>query len=445
MNASHQSMRNAQGYGRIRGSLLLLIFLVTVGLAAVCRGATSAAPITPSAPIAFGTLQTEGEHAAEEYAGGVRIAMMEIFWDRYEPDKGRFSAAYAAEQRQRLARLKAIGFRVTLALGAYDPPPWLAREPNAKFVNQNGAVSADLNYVFNQKMRGYFERYLARVDADLGLENFWAIRITSGGNAELLYPGGGAYWAFDGNAQNGPDRPADLPRCPFPGWKPGQPGLSTAQVRRWADWYVLCLALTADWQMRALDHLGFTGWRQILTPGSGARPSVYEDAVNHRLPDGIVGVGAVWHKLYEFLPDKRRAVVYVSSVADLSGHDDVTQPEDGQAALADPVANNWSATRWLVRIAHEYGLPVGGENPGYNAPPSLNAHYVDSSPSGMMARSLAQAEAGRFQCFYWAHSDRLWDGTKPFSEFASAIATANATANDRKGRRHLPAALSHAR
>lgn len=400
--------------------LTLLIFLSIARLSDACWGATST-----SAPIAFGTLQTEGEHAADEYAGGVRVAMMEIFWDRYEPAKGRFNASYAAEQRRRLAMLRAIGFRVTLALGTYNPPPWLASEPNAKFVNQNGVVSAELNYVFNRKMRDYFERYLARVNADLGLKNFWAIRITSGGNPELLYPGGGSYWAFDVNAQNGPNRPADLPPCPFPTWKPGRPGLSAAQVRRWADWYVLCLALTADWQRRALDHLGFTGWRQILTPGSGARPSVYDAAIAQGLPDGIIGVGAVWHKLYQFLPDKQRTVVYVSSVADRSGNDDVTQPEDKKVAIADPVANNWSATRWLVRIAQEYQMPVGGENPGYNAPPSLNVHYVDPSPSGMMARSLAQAQAGRFQCFYWAHSNRLWDGTKPFSDYAAAIAAAN--------------------
>ena len=415
----HPPTLKPPGRARLRAGLrLALLLLLTVP-------AGRAVSAAPAAPILFGTLQTDDAHAAQEYAGGVRVAMMEIFWDRYEPEPGRFNAAYGEQQRRRLQTLQALGFRVTLALGTYDPPSWLAREPGAKFVNQNGAESNDLNFVFNRRMRGYLERYLARVNADLGLKNFWAVRITSGGNAELLYPGGGSYWAFDANAQNGPDRPADLPRCPFPGWKPGQTSLSAAQVRQWADWYVRCLALTADWQMRVLARLGFRGWRQILTPGSGARPSTYDAAIAHALPDGIVGVGAVWQAVYGELPDKQRTVVYVSSVADRSGGDDVTQPEDSKVALADPIADHWSATRWLVRVAREYGLPVGGENPGYDAPPSLNAHYVDRSPAGMLARSFAQAKAGGFQCFYWAHSGRLWDGTKPFADYAAAIAAAN--------------------
>lgn len=391
------------------------LLLAAVGMAGCCRGA----------PVAFGTLQTNEAHAAQEYAGGARLAMMEIFWDRYEPGRGDFNAAYADEQRRRLARLRAAGFRVTLALGTYNPPPWLAREPDARFMDQNGSKSRDLNFVFNQKMRAFFERYLARVDADLGLENFWAVRITSGGNGELLYPEGGTYWAFDANAQNGPDRPAGLPPCPFPGWKPGEGGLSASQTRRWADWYVRCLALTADWQMRALGRLGFRGWYQILTPGSGVRPSGYDAAVRRGLPDGLLGVGAAWGKVYAFLPNRHRAVVYISSVADRSGNDDVPQPGDARVALTDPAADRWSATRWQVRIAVGLHMPVGGENPGFNAPPALNAHYTDAGPGGMMARALAQATAGRFQCFFWAHSERLWDGTVPFSRYAAAIAAAN--------------------
>ena len=405
--------------------LMSFLYLLAAGGFGFNHFACAADSASLVAPIAFGTLQTDSAHAAEEYAGGVRIAMMELSWSRYEPRKGDFDAPYAAAQRHHLEQFKTMGFQVTLALGAHAPPRWLSAEPNATFVDQSGTPSKDLNYVFNAKMRGFLERYLARIDADLGLKNFWAVRLTSGGNAELLYPDGGTYWAFDANAQNGPGRPADMPRCPYPGWKPGRPGLTPAQVREWADWYVRSLALTAGWQMRAIDRLGFTGWYQILTPGSGARPSAYEDAINHRLPNGLIGVGAVWHRIYEFLPRKERAVVYISSVADRSGRDDVTQPGDDAVALSDPVANAWSATRWQVRIAHEYNMRVGGENPGYNAPPVHNAHYVDESPSGMLARSFAQAQAGRFQCFYWAHSARLWDGTKPFASYAAAIAAAH--------------------
>ena len=409
--------------------LALLVFAAVTSLTTFCHAAPPIDQLTSAAPIVFGTLQTDSTHAAEEYAAGERTAMMEIFWDRYEPASGQFNTTYAVQQQAHLKMLKALGFEVTLALGTAAPPPWLAKEPNAQFIEQNGAVSRDLNYVFNRKMRGYFLRYLKRIDAGLGLKNFWAIRITSIGNGELLYPGGGSYWAFDVNAQNGPDRPTDLPPCPYPGWKPGPAGLNPEQIREWADWYVRCMALTADWQMRTIDTLGFAGWYQILTPGSGARPSVYYNAIQNHLPNGIIGVGAVWHKLYEFLPEKRRAVVYISSVADESGGDDTTQPDDVKVAISDPTADGWSAARWQVRIAREYGMPVGGENPGYSRGAKWIAHYLDAGPGGMMARSFAQAQAGHFQCFYWAHSGPLWDGTLPFSRYASAIAAANGANN----------------
>jgi hypothetical protein len=47
----------------------------------------------------------------------------------------------------------------------------------------------------------------------------------------------------------------------------------------------------------------------------------------------------------------------------------------------------------------------------------------------MLARSMAQAKAGHFQCFYWAHSSRLWDGAMPFSLYAAAIAATNGVTN----------------
>ena len=39
----------------------------------------------------------------------------------------------------------------------------------------------------------------------------------------------------------------------------------------------------------------------------------------------------------------------------------------------------------------------------------------------MMAAALRQARAAGFKVFYWAHDLRLWDGTLPFSFYASSI------------------------
>lgn len=374
-----------------------------------------------SQPTAFGTLLTDAAHAAQEYAAGERVAMIELKWRLYEPRDGVFDAKYIEGVQKQVRQLKALGFVVTLGLGTHYSPEWLKALPGSRFVNQNGVQSSDVNFVFGQAMRDHLARYLTHLKADLDLHDFWAIRLTAGGNGEVLYPAGGTYWAFDQAAQNGAGRAANIPACPYPGWKPGSTGFTPTQVREWADWYVRCLALTVDWQMGQLSDLGFKGWYQIVTPGLGVRPSQYDAAINNNLPNSLLGVGAVWNKIYEFLPHKERAVVYISSVADKSGRDDVTQPEDVSVALSDPRVNSWSATRWQVRIAHQYGMPVGGENPGFSLPATLNSHYADPSPQGMMARSFAQAKAGHFQVFYWAHSFRLWDGTKPFTDYAAAI------------------------
>jgi hypothetical protein len=198
--------------------------------------------------------------------------------------------------------------------------------------------------------------------------------------------------------------------------------LSQAQVDQWVNWYVGGLADVTNWQMRHLDRLGFAGYYQTVTPGSGTRPGGLAWARQNNLPDdGTTGVGAVWDRYYAMLPAKANVMAYISSVADLSGDDDLAQPSDITIPLTSPAMDSWSATRWITRVASSRGLAVGGENPGYGIPESLNAHYTDASRSGMMANALRQARAAGFAVFYWAHDIRLWDGTVPFSRYAASI------------------------
>jgi hypothetical protein len=84
--------------------------------------------------------------------------------------------------------------------------------------------------------------------------------------------------------------------------------------------------------------------------------------------------------------------------------------------------DSWSATRWISAIAHHNGLAVGGENPGFGIPASLNSFYTNTSSNGMMATAIGQSQSCGFQVFYWAHDIHLWDGTLPFSLYANAIA-----------------------
>lgn len=164
------------------------------------------------------------------------------------------------------------------------------------------------------------------------------------------------------------------------------------------------------WQMQTLSGLGFTGYYQLVTPGSGTRPDVLRTEEQRDLPDGTTGVGAVWNRYYSMLPDRTKVVAYVSSVADESGEDDSCQSGDESLPLTSKLMDSWSATRWISRIAAGEELFAAGENAGYQIPRKLDAHYIDTSSSGMMADAIRQAISCKFQVFYWAHDINLWSG-----------------------------------
>jgi hypothetical protein len=366
----------------------------------------------------FGTLVSRPAAAKAERQAGVTIAMVELSWANYEPARGQFNEGYADEMRRRVKTFLDNGQRVTLGLGLHFTPTWVFDIPNSRFVDQRGDMSREMNLVFNERLRQAVAEYLARLSADLDFADIWAIRLTSGGSAEVLYPSR-SYAAFDENAQNGPDLPPSMPRNPYPGWRPGEQGLSPDRVAEWADWYIGALADVVDWQITTLEALGFRGFYQVMTPGSGARPDEYRNAVRAYLPDGLVGVGAAWDRFYRLLAKKPRLMAYVSSMADGSGQNDSCRSDDRSIALADPVADSWSATRWISRIADEYGLAKGGENPGWGDAPQ--AFYRDTSGTGLLATAVRQMTGCEFSVFYWAHDQQLWDGTVPFSAYADYI------------------------
>jgi hypothetical protein len=370
----------------------------------------------------YGTLDTQTNTAAIEAEAGVSMAMFELNWSSFEPQKGVVCASYLATMKSFLRAYQAAGQQVTLGLGLQNAPSWVMALPNSTYVDQNGNVSTEPNFVFSQHVRFAAASYLSLVAANLPLSDFWAIRLTSGGNGEMLYPDGGTYWAFDHAACTGQGLAYGMTRNPDPTWKPGTPGLTHARVDAWVNWYVGGLANVTSWQMTTLNHLGFTGYYQTVTPGSGTRPDYLTQTEQQNLGrDGTTGVGAVWDRYYAMLPAKDRIMAYISSVADQSGNNDGGQASDTSLSLTDNTMDSWSATRWISRIAHHHGMLVGGENPGYGLPASLNSCYVDTSGTGMMAAALRQARSCGFTVFYWAHDVHLWDGTIPFSLYASRI------------------------
>jgi hypothetical protein len=378
-------------------------------------------------PTAFGTLVSQTSRTQAESTAGVKVAMVEFWWAEYEPQDGQFSASYAANVRNQIDAHIAAGRRVTLGIGMHDAPSWIASIPNSRYVNENGQQSSadDYNMVFNQKVRDKAERYFARLDADLDLDRIWAIRLTTGSYMEMHYPNGG-YWAYDVNAQNGPDMPPSMARNPFPDWKPGGTSLTTAQVRQWVEWYIGALGNVTDFQMKSLTAEGFKGYFETVTPGAGVKPARYERAINNRLTDdNLLGMGVAWHRYYASIPDKSRVVAYSSSVAENSqgpGNGDSCQTSDKSVPMDSGQLDNWSAARWISRIGDEYGMLKGGENPGQGQPEI--PEYSDLSPSGMMASAFRYASSCKFHVFYWAHDHNLHNGDVPFSKYAEGIKNA---------------------
>jgi len=170
--------------------------------------------------------------------------------------------------------------------------------------------------------------------------------------------------------------------------------------------------------MTTLAGLGFTGYYETLTPGSGTRPddlaTTRKTQPEQRRP---TGVGAVWNLYYNQLPDKTKVIAYISSVADQSGGNDSCQSADTTLPLTS------TAMDFLVRhpLDHPHRRrqrPADRRgNPGYGLPASLETFYTNTTSAGMMATALRQASSCGFTVFYWAHDIHLWDGTIPFTTY----------------------------
>ena len=417
--------RTGAGIGR---RILTLAGLLAAG--ALTAGAAVPAAHAATTPGIIGTLDTQTSTAATEAKSGASMAMFELNWSSFEPTQGTVSSSYLAAAKSGLAAYQAAGQKVTLGLGLQNPPAWAMALPNSTYVDQNGTTSTEANFVFSQNIRTAAAGYLALVAKNLPLSAFWAIRLTSGGDGEMLYPGGGTYWAFDRAALTGAGLASGMTRNPDPAWKPGTAGLTRSQIDAWVNWYIGGLDNVTNWQMTTLNNLGFTGYYQTVTPGSGTRPDhLASEEQNNLNGQSTTGVGAVWDRYYAGLANNPRVIAYISSVADQSGGNDSCQASDTSVSLTSTTMDSWSATRWISALAHHDSLLLGGENPGYGMPASLNSFYTDTSSTGMMASALRQAQSCGFTVFYWAHDVHLWDGTLPFSLYASSIGGTPPAAN----------------
>ena len=386
-----------------------------------------------TAPLAIGTLGTNPDHAAEESAGGIKVAMMELNWSSYETSRGVFNVTYENQMKTRLAKLKAAGMKVTLGLGLHFTPAWVSSQPNGRFVAQDGTVSTEANLVFNNNLRIMAQEYFARANAALHFSDFWAVRVTSGAKSETLYPQGGKYWAFDVNAQNGTSLPASMTRNPFPGWKPGTAGLTAPQMTTVGRLVHRCPGRHRPLAGNRRSQPGFHRLRAGRHPrhrrAEQQDPQPGRQPTCRTAPSASARPGAILYSKMVGIPN---VVAYDSSMADGSKNNTGCTPADDAVALDSPATTNFSAAAWIARIADEYGFGKSGENPGLPAvtDPTRRAFYLDPSAQGMMAITIAQAQSCGFQSIYWAHDDSIWTGLMPLSQpLAYTTPTFQAPAN----------------
>jgi Beta-galactosidase len=304
----------------------------------------------------FGVLQASGDFLAEEARAGVTLLALEIAWDRYEPERGRFDQGYVASQRAKLERLCRSGFDVVLEAGLHHAPSWVsALDGDTYYVNQYGdryapPRSDDLvpNAVFNPAVRRAQADYLARVRADL-CDCFYAIRVGAGQDGEVTYPSAvynghsNSFWVYGRLAQAG---------SPVPGWRPGQPGQT--QARQFWDYYLGRLVGYQNWLL-ATYRSHFSSWLEPLYPGWGLRPGQAESAIAGLLSgntpaeqDGLTSVGTDFAALVGGLTD-RHVIVYGSALE---------KPDRAMTAAGE------SPMRYLQELASARHLPAAGENSG---------------------------------------------------------------------------------
>jgi hypothetical protein len=389
---------------------------------------------------AFGTLQTMAEKARLERSKGIEVAHLQIFWDRYETREGHFSSRYRDGVRRSLKRLQRAGSLVEVSLGLHHAPGWLFRKyPEAAYVDQDGNRLTDApNMVFSRTVREKAQRYVDRVARDIGLDNFWAIRVGVSGTGEFGYPSGpedNAYWAFDANAQSPSPagRPAGTPANPFPGWRPGQRDyhgsrFTEARVRLWYDWYLRALSGAVNWQIAYYRSLRYDGVLKVLVAGSGYYPRDYRRAVQRHLDasagNRLIALGVGFFRTLGQIRYRHHVQIVPTSLVDGTGRprNNGCSPTDRQVDVLSPpdrVHDQWSSMRWVSRIARQHGFTLlNGESAGTQVSPYH---------PGVMSAAARQMHTCGLQGLMWAFDSNLYDGTpgSSLADYSAVISRYN--------------------
>ncbi|MBV9864449.1 MAG: cellulase family glycosylhydrolase [Abitibacteriaceae bacterium] len=379
------------------------------GQTAVPQPGTTATIANPDAKpkYIFGALQNDVRRLKQDYAAGLRLAVLELGWNRYEPQDGVFNKAYISEVKAKLQAYQDAGFQTVLDFGLQYPPQWAFNLPNSRYVNQYGDSFVDaaagmngVNAVFNQALRNKQAAYVQRVFADLG-NGFYAVRLGWGWYSELNYPPtrykdhANCYWAYDALAQGrSAGLPVGIPACPVPVWSPGTPSPNHTAPAQFLNWYLDSLKNYHDWQIVTVRRY-YPGRLAMLYPSWGIRPGQVDAAIATDLNgstsperNGEVQRGFDFARFIQGINDSN-VIVYCTWI-------------DANATVADensPDQARWSPVHYLSYLAQQHALhlKVWGENTGQNDEAAMQRSFQRMKDYGLMG-------------IMWAFEGQLYDG-----------------------------------
>jgi len=362
----------------------------------------TATPETPTASRMYGVLFGDQRYLESDWDAGIRLRELELSWWRHEPHNDAWDLSYVAWKRAEIQAAREAGYKIVLDLGLQYPPAW-ARQIQPMQDQYGNTYDRHVNAVWSAEVRDEIAAYIKRAFADFGTD-FYGIRVGSGGWIETMYPPTPAgfrhsYWAFD---------PAAMASNPVPDWRPGQASPND-EARRFYTWYVESLAGVVNWQHRIIRRY-YDGKLLQLFAGIGVRPEGWEGLIADNLIPGAkrLGVdaaarGVVIDRLVGSIQDKRDVVLVSCSLGDASATA-WWLDEDSADRL------KWSSSHWAADVAKRHGMPIWGENGGYD----------DDATMKLVFEQLEQFDYG---ALFWAFDKQLHEGTyASIDDYARLIA-----------------------
>jgi hypothetical protein len=330
-------------------------------------------------PGLYGSLEMAPRHFVICRQAGLKVAVVAVSWERFEPAPGAFDDKYIETLASEKEQLRKLGYQLQLDLGVQYPPGWLGERPAGRYTNQFGdsfvstQPGANLpNVVFNAGIRQRLADYLGEIFEKLGAD--WDfVRLGCARYGELNYPQtkykghDNCYWAFDDLAQGRtPGLPEGIPPCPVPGWLPGTPSANHAAARKFIEWYLDALENYQNWQIATVRRW-YAGDICMLYGSWSVRPGWLDNAVDGDLGGGTpcerngeIQQGFDWARMIGGITDPR-VIVYCTWIDGTIGNRDIADDNSPDPARWSPV--HWQASLARANPRH---LRVWGENTGQN-------------------------------------------------------------------------------